>query len=226
MKKSILIINVVIFSLLLINLLTSISIVYAQEDSLPPEIQKIQDIGEKISDKQTRAEYLKQEWGKILEEKFPFFKFFIKGIRTTAPFFNPVFEALLGMPPSFSWFFGLTLVLYIALLIYIYRIMEITNIWSKWTFNLMFLGVAVVITVMRITQTLSNYLIKAVAILQTTQAIAAVVAIILALILASIFSKNVRNLIKHTREEAKKTKREQRAKELKTKVEAIEKGFG
>lgn len=90
---------VLLFSILMLNILSfAVAEVQAQEaPELPGGVEKIVEATEKISDEDTRSEYLKQEWLKILK-KYTFFS-------TLNAFFKKnsiVFSIIFNLPYSFS----------------------------------------------------------------------------------------------------------------------------
>ncbi len=111
--------------LLLVISLFSI-LVQAQDASLPPEVEKIQDVGESFSsagknltDEELRDEYLKQEWSKILEKSNA--GRFLLAISNVFSILSPVFKLLIGMEYELSWLFFLSLGVWIAIVIIIYK---------------------------------------------------------------------------------------------------------
>ena len=86
-------------------------------------IEKIEDLEEKIprdSDeaKEAATSYLKQEWRKILE------KYVLgRGVLSISDFFknfNPLFNLILGIEYSLSWFFFLSLIGWIVVFLIVY----------------------------------------------------------------------------------------------------------
>jgi len=90
---------ILLFSLLMLNILSfAVAEVQAQQaPELPGGVEKIVEATEKLSDAETRSEYLKQEWLKILK-KYTFFSaidnFFKKN--------SIVFSIIFNVPYSFS----------------------------------------------------------------------------------------------------------------------------
>lgn len=89
------------------------------ETGLPGDINDITEAGKKLTDEEQRKEYLKKEWGKILE-KNKYFDPIIEGYRKISPYTDPIFKYTIGMVPSLSWLFALTFFLWLTFLIYIY----------------------------------------------------------------------------------------------------------
>lgn len=108
MKK----IGLLLLSAILILNIFSIAIVQAQED-LPPEIEKIQDVGEKLQEKD--SSYLAGEWTKLIAEN----KYF--GWLYKVPF-----KRIIGIEFSISWKFLIILAISIALFILFSKSLNIT----------------------------------------------------------------------------------------------------
>jgi len=90
------------------------------ETGLPSELSKFQESADKLSKEEARKEYLKQEWTKLAA-----------GNKYTGPilfytnkffsFFNPLWKYTLGVEFSWSWAFFLALILWIVIIIIVYR---------------------------------------------------------------------------------------------------------
>jgi len=217
MKKRALLI--LIFSILILNIFV-ISI--NAQDDIPDvgiPVEKISDIGEKISNQDVNAsDYLKQEWGKILEKQ-EFFGPLLRVIKGLDPFS----EFLLRIPITLSWLFFLTLIIWIAMLIYIYRLLDLVTIFSKPVFLIMYVGIAVVVSIFGIAKNISEYIINAISILAIWWVqLIAVVAVIVGIIVASIFSKEVKNYIENFKKQLTEEKRKLREQELDIKLKAID----
>lgn len=90
-----------------------------EETGLPKSFDKFQETAEKLSKEEERKEYLKQEWTKLFASNkylgpvlFYTNKFFV--------FFNPLWKIIFGMEFSWSWFFILSLLIWVAIIILIY----------------------------------------------------------------------------------------------------------
>ena len=107
-----------------------LNLAQAQEEApLSEDVEKIAEFGEKISDEQTRSEYLKQEWKKIFE-KSEFGKVLLKIVEKTNPIFTFVFE----IPIGFSWEFLYLLFLVIITLSWVSvipRFMHLKKWWKR-----------------------------------------------------------------------------------------------
>ena len=205
MKKSIIIF---LISLLILNIFV-ISLIKAQDSdsALPPELQGIQKAGEKLTDEEQRSQYLKQEWGKILANN-TFFGPIIKGYEKIAPVVNPVSKYTLGIKPSLSWLFILTLTLWICILIYLIRIFELFPILSGFTRIVICLGVMMIISSLEITKKLAEKIINIISLFTTWwMQLIGIGLVIIGLIVASIFSKNFKEVGKAMKEKRKRRKR-------------------
>ena len=101
------------------------------DTGLPVELEKITDTGKKLTDKEKIAQYKSIELNKILaKNKYtaPIMSFF----NYISPVTNPAFKYTIGVEPSLSWLFFLTLTLWIAFVIYAIRILNLASIFSKW----------------------------------------------------------------------------------------------
>ncbi|MBI2629375.1 hypothetical protein HYW74_04805 [Candidatus Pacearchaeota archaeon] len=111
------------------------------------QVDKLQDNVDEFSD--SPADYLKQEWGKMIEKSW--IKGYLDIISSFMSNFDPVFEILLGMKFSFSWLFFITLFLYLFLLIFIFQILYLIELfapldYSKYVKWLAFLGIFIIIS--------------------------------------------------------------------------------
>lgn len=115
-----------LFGLILIFVL--LLLVKAQDNSMPGGIpagqigdnaDKITNAVDNLSNNETRGEYLKQEWTKILE-KTTLGKFFL-GISNVLKVFSPVFKIFIGVDYSLSWYFYLCLFIWIFVVCFIYN---------------------------------------------------------------------------------------------------------
>jgi len=202
MKKGIVLF---LICLLILNIFV-ISLTKAQDEALPPEMKKIQGIGENLTNPEIRSQYLKQEWGKILEDK-KIIGPIIKSYKKISPYTDPIFKIILGITPSLTWLFVLTLTLWIAFVIYIFRIFELTSLFSKPAQYVISFGIIIIISVLGITKKLAEYIINALSkfTIWWVQLIGIGI-VILALIVASILSKNIKKVGKAMKEKKEKEK--------------------
>lgn len=195
---------------LLLSLLL-ISFASAQIDSLEEGIEKIEDLEEKIpSDeeeaKQVTKDYLRQEWDKILRNN-TYVGPVIKQYEKISPITDPIFLYTMGMAPSLSWLFAITLILWITILIYFYRVLDLYGFFSReisFVISVISLIIASLLGLIRI---IAEFIIGAIAILTNpiVQVIVAVL-IIVGLIVANYFSKQVQVYFKKIKENRAKMK--------------------
>lgn len=213
MKKRVLFILALFSIMLLIMSLLMITIKAQPEAGLPSETQGIEKLGEKISEggleNLDSSQYLKKEWGKILET-WPVVGPIIRAYEKIAPVTDPVFKYTIGMSPSLSWLFILTLVLWIAFVIYIFRVLELASIFSNQAVKIIIsIGLVIVLSITGLTKKLAEYIINAISLLDVwwMQLITALL-VIIAIILASVFSKALEDYVKNLKEYKEKAKEE------------------
>lgn len=189
------------------------------ETGLPNELEKVKGIGENLTDSEIRSQYLKQEWGKILE-KNKFFGPIIKGYGKISPYTDPIFKIILGITPSLTWLFVLTLTFWICMVIYIFRIFELTSPFSESAQYGISFGIIVIISVLGITKKLAEKIINVLSkfTIWWVQLIGIGI-IILALVVASILSKNVKEVGKTMKEKREKEKEKSDRAELSSAAE-------
>lgn len=139
MKK----LGVLLLILLILNIFSTI-LVHAQETpplpgttggineetGLPKSFDKFQEASEQLSKEEQRKEYMKQEWTKLRATNqflapvlFYTNKFF--------SFFNPLWGIIFGVEFSWSWFFILSLLIWIIIIVLIYSpVKSLTNFGS------------------------------------------------------------------------------------------------
>ena len=115
-----------LFVVIILNLFSHLVISLDAGDNLKESLGELEqtkkniDEGvEKLSEKDIRREYLKQEWTKLLE-KTSFGGFIIK----TGKFLenlNPIFIFLIGIEFSLSWLFFLSLLIWIVIVVIVYK---------------------------------------------------------------------------------------------------------
>jgi len=155
----------VIFSILFLLILSNIFLVLAQDipalpglsGELNPETGLPEGASEtidKFSDKESRENYLKEEWTKILEKSgFGRFLLWISGIFKGL---SPIFKLLIGIEYSLSWFFFLGLFFWISAVIIIYKAIKLMfedKIWTP-------LGITLVITTIAAQFGMNEYMIN------------------------------------------------------------------
>jgi hypothetical protein len=124
MKKRALILLFLV-SILAINLLFTAS---AQIAAIDDKVAQLKEVEKQLSAEETRNQYLQD---KILEymSSNPTGKFLLD-LNDKMKTFNPIFNTFLGTDYSFSVIFFLTLIVWIIIIVYIYRSAMILNV--KW----------------------------------------------------------------------------------------------
>lgn len=231
MKKSLILVLFIVFILSGIIFIKSLN---AQETGVgevvpglsPENLEKVQTGIEKLTDEEARKQYLSQEWGKILQNNTYYIKYIKPSFdvydKTAAPFINPISEYTIGMAPNFSWIFLLTLVLWIAFVVYFFRIFSLVPVFSKNTQKVITIGFIIIFSLLRITKTIAEQIVKMVSAFDTTKQLIAMIVIITAIILLSIFSKTFRNLIGSSAEQKAKKEEEKDREKLKADREAAD----
>jgi hypothetical protein len=225
----------VLFSIaVILFLIISVTQIIAQDNSIPeiaPGInqesaEKIQEGVEKLSDEEARSQYLKQEWNKILEKKEFYIKYIKPSVeiyRKISPFTDPIFKYTTGITPSLSWLFALSLILWIAFVIYMFRIFSMVSIFSKTTQTIITAGFIIILSVLGITKKASEFIIDKLSLLDNVLfEFIGVVIVILFLIMGSIFSKNLEDLFKGLKEKKEKREEEKSRKKLKAETKIVE----
>jgi len=231
MKKSL---TLFILVLLTINLFI-ISFAHAQEmpqlpgvgninpeTGLPEELEDIKEAGEKLTDKEERSQFLKEAQGKLLKEN-KYTGPIIEGYEKISPVTDPIFKYTIGLEPSLTWLFTLTFILWIAFLIYTFRILEIASPFSKTVQYTLSIGIIIIISIMGVTKTLAGYIINTISLFTTWwMQLIGIIVIIIALILASIFSDNLKGLFKLIKEKKEKSEEKINREKLKGSLKVVE----
>lgn len=210
-NKLFVILVVFLFEIILISILVQVRAQELSDTGLPPEVEKIENISEKGKEAyekltEKNESYLKQEWGKILA-KNKYFGPLIEKYDKISPYTDPIFKYTIGLEPSLSWLFVLTLVLWIFILIYIIRILEFSSFSAgvRYGIALIFMIIASTIGIpKKIAELIINLIIK----LATTWWIQliAIGVVIAAFVLAIVFSENLKQWVKKIRENRAKMK--------------------
>lgn len=230
MKKSV---ALFLFSLLVLNIF--IISIHAEEPptpelggninpetGLPTGVEKVQEVTESLSDDETRSQYLKQEWGKILA-KNKYIGPIIAGYEKASPIVDPISKYTIGLEPSLTWIYILTLILWIAFVIYIFRIMEFVSLFSNVTKYLVSIGMVILISVIGVTRKLAEYIINAISLFSTWwMQLILITGVIIAIILASIFSKNLKDTAKAMKEKKDKERGEFERGKIEGRLKAME----
>ena len=165
----------------------------------------------KFSDKEARENYLKKEWGKILENN-KFFGPIIKVYKKISPVTDPIFKYSVGMKPSLSWLFVLTFTVWFTFLIYLYRIFSTFATFKKGTIFVVSLLFVIIMGLIKIPELFAKGIISLISLLgnQWIQLIVVII-IILGLIIANKFSKQFSEWLKKWKE--KKVEEKQKTKD-------------
>jgi flagellar biosynthesis/type III secretory pathway M-ring protein FliF/YscJ len=169
-----------------------------------------EDMPETPEDAKERAtNYLKQEWSKILENSNHPIAKVIWVIHKAFLFASPAFKIIIGVEYSFSWLFILTLIIWITLVVFLYRILSVFSTFSKGVSFIISICMIVIASIAKIPLMFANLIIKIISTLTSwwMQLIAAVLVIIF-LILISVFSKKWEAMVKKWKEARKKMKQE------------------
>lgn len=215
-------------TILILNIFSTILVQAQEAPPLPPEVRGIVDIGEKVT-KEGNLSYVMKDWGNLFRENeftgpliesfdimAPFFKPFWAVI---TPVFNFFFKYTVGLPFSWTWLFFLTLIIWIAIAFYIFRVFNLVSIFSKWMHYLISIGMVIILSLMGITKRIAEFAIKTVSLFDTWwMQLIGVAIIIVILVLAIIFSKNLSQLIKAIIERKKGTEEELNRLKLKESV--------
>ena len=156
-----------VLSLLLVLVLLSMfsGMIQAQDTpGIPDEVKTLQKASEALTNEQVREEYLKKEWGAIARNS-TFFGPIVKGYEKVSPLTDPIFKYTIGMTPSLSWMFVLTLVIWITLFIYIFRAITIFSGSSTVTLIAITLLVMIFLSIQALDAKIILFIITAVIIL-------------------------------------------------------------
>lgn len=94
-----------------------------------------------LTEKEQREEYLKEEWTKILGKTS--FGSFIVSVGEFLEKLNPVFKLLIGIEFSLSWIFFLSLIMWIAIIVIVYKPLKEVGQFDGGLSFLISLGVAI-----------------------------------------------------------------------------------
>jgi len=219
MKKRALIILLTISLILILQ----INLVLSQvpENPYKEDINKIKEGKDAIDQLKegNNSEFLKKQWGELLSKNIymgPIFSFF----NQISPITNPLFKYTLGLEPSFTFLFLLTLSIWIALVAIIFRSMRLLSIMSKKFHYIASFGFVIIVSILGLTRTVAGAIINSLEKLQTWWIKLIVLTIIIVTMLLSIIiSKKIDRYAKKT----SKTAEEDLAREkLKSSAEVAE----
>jgi c-di-AMP phosphodiesterase-like protein len=150
MKKNLIILSLILFLILNVSLIKinaqqipqipGLSGTTDESTGLPSEFVKFQEIADKLSEEESRKEYLKQEWTKILANNKVFGPVLFYTNKSFS-FFNPFWKIIFGIEFGWSWKFILSFFIWLFIVILVYSpVKELT----KFNPILSFLGAVLV----------------------------------------------------------------------------------
>ena len=185
MKKS----RLILFVLIIVLLIYILPNVLAQTPEYPTSLEgdagKILNAANQIKDfKDTNlsSEFLKKQWGDLLLKNNVTGPF-MKAINATSPFFNPIFKYTIGLEPSLTFLFFLTLAIWIALVSATYRTTNLASILSKRSHIIFAFGLIIIISIFGITKAIAEFIINLLEKMQTWWIKLIVITIIIALLI-------------------------------------------
>jgi len=219
-----------------------VSFVSAQDNNvggikqgLEDNLEKAGDIKGQIDnlDEDTIAkDYLRQEWGKILKEN-KYFGPIISLYEKISHYTDPIFKYTVGVAPSLSLLFVLTLVIWITLFIYFYRAFKIFGFFSGEVNFFIVLAMMLISSAFQVSNRLAELVTGFLGLLTNEwfQIIAGIL-VIIGLIVLSKFSKEFEKWANKVKENREKMKEEIRkaedkihSKKIKEFSKAIDEGF-
>ncbi len=172
------------------------------------EIQQGQQKYEQYTTAQNKSEFLKAQWGEILA-KNAMLGPVIRAADMVSPVTNPLFKYTIGLEPSLTWLFILTLMLWIAFFFVFYRTLEFSAFSNAVKIIISF-GVSSVLAVGGgLFNKIAESMINAISAIGSWwgQLIVALI-VLVALIILAVISKKIEKLAKQQKEEIKKAEQE------------------
>lgn len=211
--------NLAVFILISIFLFSFISKAQLEDQlgELQGNVEKIQDVSDKLSTSDQRTEYLKQEWTKILERTKV--GRFLLGISSIFKALSPLFKFLIGIEYSLSWLFFLSLLAWIAVIVIIYNVVKNpfqTKRWIAFSISIIIAAIAAQFNIFVKTVTLFIPLFKNKWII-----LGSVIITIILLYIYSLFMKTIGKKIREKIKREDEERREQKAQTLE-KIEDLE----
>ena len=221
MKKSKLTIRLILFIIFILLKQCSAQDI-AEEIRDDPLLKGVVEGKEKFvnfSEVENKSDYLKKEWGALLSNH-PTVGPILNALNKTSIVFNPIFEYTIGLKPSFTWLFFLTLILWITFVIYTFRIFNVFSVFSPTVQYIVSFGIVIIMSIGGTTRILAQSIINQISLFNKwwVQLIGAVI-IIFIILLAAIISKKLEKVFKEIKERKKKAETELKRKELKYAVE-------
>ena len=174
---------------------------------------------EQIKNKTTA--YLKQEWENILlNNKYigPFLSFYKDKI---SPYSTPIVKGLLGIEPSISWLFLLTLMIYITFIVFVYRIISVYSTFSPGVSWIIAICLITIFSALGISRNIAGQIINAASLLTSWwMQLIVVILVIALLIFMNVFSKQFGEMLEKMKENREKMKQEMDVLEAKIKSDS------
>ncbi len=190
------------------------------DTGLPKDVLPIVKAGDILSDEDKRTAYLKAEWEKILLKSETFGPWIRMLLRL-----DPVSKFLLGISINFSWYFFLTLVIFIAFIVIIFRVTTLFEISNKWVHFAIAMLVITAVNFYRYPKSIASVIIGLIVLFNQWWMQYVIVGIaILAIILATYFSKQIQIIWKAMKEKHKKEMEELEKNEFHRDIKLLE-GF-
>ncbi|MEM0465557.1 MAG: hypothetical protein QXW97_02540 [Candidatus Pacearchaeota archaeon] len=188
--------------------------------------EQLDKIAQTFSNEDESREYLKKGWTKIIS-KSEYFRPFISFYLKISPVIDPISKYTIGMEPNLSWFYFLSLVIFIAITIYTFRVTKIFGINSPYLHFGIIILVILLVSISGISQKIAEKIIDAISLTKIWYVqLIIVTAVILGFITASIISKSIQELIINWKEELDKEKEKKNREELSNITEAYRKSLG
>ncbi len=193
-----------------------------QNDSLLSTAQTGTEKAQQFQEAQNKSDFLKAQWGEILA-KNAFLGPIIKVIGMSSPVTNPLFKYTVGLEPSLTWLFTITLILFILFFAYLHALTAYLP-FSKSTTLIMTVCTSIALGIMKVFVKITSGIISALTVITSTWwgQLIAIVAVIMIAIIAGILSRNLENVMKTTKEKNEKAKMEQNVKTIGQKQETQE----
>lgn len=173
--------------------------------------------------KKIATDYLRKEWESVLE-KNEFVGPIIRTYKKISPITDPIIKAIVGLKPSLSWFFLLTLVIWISFWVYLNRIIEGFSTFSDIVSLIISLGLTIILSLLGVIIAISNTITKIINLAQLWWVkLILIILIITLFIIASIFSKKIGAVMRLIKKKKKEEKEELNRIKLKLAAERAEK---
>ncbi len=212
----------IVFQALVVSAQVAPGLESLENDSLLGTVQTGTEKAGEFQATENKSDFLKAQWGELLSRNTmigPIIRFFDK----ISPVTNPIFKYTIGLEPSLTWLFILTLTIWITLVIIILRLMALTSPFSKWVQYVMSFVFIIFISIVGVTRAIAEWIINIISALSTWyMQLIAIVLFIIVLIISAIFSKNLKKLGKKEAKKMEEEKLKSEVETLKGKVEVQE----